>query len=126
MKFEITTSGDFKNSENWLTRLLTKQPSTELRQIGSSGVSALSNATPVGETGETARGWSYVVSKTSGGWEVAWYNHSHPETYANVAILLQYGHGTGTGGWVPGRDYINPAMSSVFLEASKKLEGTLK
>lgn len=126
MKFEITSSGNFKNTESWLTRMLSRKSTSELNQIGATGVAALSRATPIGETGKTAAGWSYGISRTSSGWELAWYNRSHPETMANVALLIQYGHGTGTGGWIPAHDYINPAMRGVFLEASKKLEGTLK
>ena len=126
MKIEITSNGDFKNAKSWLARLQSSRPESALREIGAIGVAALSRATPIGDTGKTAAGWSYKVSKASKGYEVAWYNNSHPETMANVALLLQYGHGTGTGGWVPGRDYINPAMKSVFQVASRKVEGKLK
>jgi hypothetical protein len=72
------------------------------------GVAALQQATPIDE-GDTRAGWSYRVTSNS----IAWYN-SHVNDGANVAILIQYGHGTGTGGYVAGRDYINPAIQPIF------------
>lgn len=119
MKVEIQTSGDFKNAESFLARLLTKNPESKLRVLGAQGVAQLSHYTPVGDTGQTAAGWSYEVSKTRSGLQLAWYNHAHPETMANVALLIQYGHGTGTGGYIPGYDYINPAMQSLFTVGAK-------
>ena len=121
MKFEITTSGNFKNTESWLTRMLSNKSSSTLDKLGAQGVASLSRNTPIGETGKTAAGWTYKVSKTKSGQELAWYNHGHPETMANVALLIQYGHGTGTGGYVPGRDYINPAMNDIFTNGAKQL-----
>jgi hypothetical protein len=72
----------------------------------------LSAATPV-ETGETAHSWTYEVRQSKGSYEIVWKN-THVVNGANIALLIQYGHGTGTGGYVPGRDYINPAMKPVF------------
>lgn len=121
MKIEIASKGSFANTTSWLTRLQTKAPTSALNEIGRSGVQALSRATPIGETGETSAGWSYGVSKRKGKSTVSFYNNSHPETSANVAMLIQYGHGTKNGGYVPGRDYINPALSSVFASGANKL-----
>lgn len=81
-------------------------------RYGQAGVTALSNATPV-ESGETANSWYYEIEVKPGLVSIIWKNR-HVDDGANVAILLQYGHGTGTGGYVQGRDYINPAMKPIF------------
>lgn len=120
MKIGISTKGDFKNTEAWLKRASTRSPSSALKTLGSQGVSSLAAATPT-RTGATAAGWKSKVEKTGSGYDLIWYNTSHPETSANVAMLLQMGHGTGTGGYVPGQDYINPALRPIFAIAGDKL-----
>lgn len=90
-----------------------------LDSYGERGVRALQAATPK-ESGETARQWAYRITRTGGGTRIEWYN-THEEDGSNIAILLQYGHGTGTGGWVEGRDYINPAMRPIFDEIAKDI-----
>ena len=75
-------------------------------------MAALASATPV-ETGETANSWHYEVERGGGGARLVFTN-THINKGVNIAIILQYGHGTGTGGWVEGRDYINPAIQPVF------------
>lgn len=121
MKAHLKLDGNFKDLEVWLKSPQTKSPLSSLNRAGSDGVAALSRATPKGETGKTAQGWRYGVKKTSKGYELAFYNDSHPETSANIPILLQYGHGTGTGGYVPGRDYINPALRPIFSRATDQM-----
>lgn len=79
---------------------------------GRAGVDALSSNTPK-DTGRAAGSWGYDVRHDKGDYEIEWFNTDIEGGY-NVAILIQYGHGTGTGGYVPGRDFINPAMKSVF------------
>lgn len=79
---------------------------------GALGVAALRGATPV-EHGETAASWSYEVVHRRGYHSIRWFN-SHREGDQHIAILLQYGHGTGTGGYVQGRDYIMPAVRPIF------------
>lgn len=76
------------------------------------GVNALAAATPV-DSGVTANSWGYEVKKSGGSLTVTWTN-THNVSGVVIAIILQYGHGTGTGGYVQGRDYINPAMKPVF------------
>ena len=76
------------------------------------GVSALSSATPI-DTGKTAASWGYEIESDDDGTRIIWTN-SNVNKNVNIAIILQYGHGTGTGGYVQGRDYINPAMQPVF------------
>lgn len=80
----------------------------DLDRFGRMGVDALASATPL-DTGETASSWGYKVTNTKSSAGIQWYN-----TNDKVAILLQYGHGTGTGGYVQGKDYINPAIQPIF------------
>lgn len=121
MRVDITTSGDFKNTISWLNETKNKVPTSTLNSIGREGVNALKAATPKGETGKTAAGWSYRITKNRSGAELAFINNSHPETQANVARLIQLGHGTGTGGYVPPIDYINPALRSQFNSAGDRI-----
>ena len=83
-----------------------------LDRFGRQGVAALSAATPV-DSGETAASWYYEITRTKSSWTIT-FNNSHMVGGVPLAILLQYGHGTGTGGYVQGRDYINPAIQPVF------------
>lgn len=83
-----------------------------LDRYGATGVDLLSSATPR-ETGETASSWYYKVKHEKGRHSISWFN-SHEEDGVNIAVILQYGHATGTGGWVQGRDYINPALQPLF------------
>jgi hypothetical protein len=83
-----------------------------LDHYGRMGVDALARATPV-DTGLTASSWAYRIRREKGRVGIEWYN-THTVSGVQVAILIQYGHGTGTGGYVSGRDYINPAMQPLF------------
>ena len=83
-----------------------------LEKYGSQGVQALSAATPT-ESGKTASSWDYKIVKKGGKVSVIW-NNSNIKNGVNIAVILQYGHGTGTGGYVQGRDYINPALRPIF------------
>lgn len=110
ISFEL--SGSFKNVDAFLAKMSKEDIFAQLNQYGSQGVAALRSATPV-DSGETAAAWSYQVKKSRGSYSITWTN-SHMAGSAPVAILLQYGHGTGTGGYVQGRDYINPAIKPIF------------
>ena len=83
-----------------------------MEQYAQLGVEALREATPI-DTGETANSWDYDLKVTKNEAQITWTN-SNTNKGENIAILIQYGHGTGTGGYVMGQDYINPAMRSVF------------
>ena len=83
-----------------------------LDKYGREGVAALASATPV-DSGQTANSWFYEIEHSAGS-SVIRFNNSHINQGVPIAIILQYGHGTGTGGWVQGRDYINPAIQPVF------------
>jgi len=108
----VKTSGSFDNTFKFLRRASKEVSIGNLDSYGDRGVQALQAATPK-ESGETARSWAYRIVRERGRIRIEWYN-THEEDGSNIAILLQYGHGTGTGGWVEGRDYINPAMRPVF------------
>lgn len=108
----FTSSGSFKNTERFLKRMSKGDIFQSLNSFGEQGVVALSNATPV-RTGRTADSWYYKVTKTRSTYSISWHNDNVVDGRP-IAILLQYGHGTGTGGYVQGRDYINPSIRPVF------------
>jgi len=85
-----------------------------LDKYGIRGVDALSSATPI-DTSETSKQWGYTVSRDKSGLTIEWFNNN-VEDGRQIAILIQYGHATGTGGYVVGRDYINPAIQPIFDE----------
>ena len=105
--------GDFKKLDKYLKDV---RNAAKLKSVfdkyGRAGVQALSSATPV-ETGLAASSWYYEIEQTSTSATITFLN-SDVENGFPVAIMLQYGHGTGTGGWVEGRDYINPAIQPIF------------
>lgn len=109
---EITQRGDWKKTRQYLNRLSKVQLAAILHRYGQMGVNALSSATPV-DSGLTAGSWFYEVVQRSGYSSIRWKN-SHIVDGRPIAVLLQYGHGTGTGGYVQGRDYIMPAIRPVF------------
>lgn len=108
----ITTTGSFKNTERFLKKAANDDILQILRRFGEQGVVHLSNATPI-DSGRTADAWYYKVAQTRRGYSISWHNDNVNDGLP-IAILLQYGHGTGTGGYVQGRDYINPAIRPVF------------
>lgn len=120
--FSIT--GDFSETEKWLRSLNDMKLVDRIDSIASKGVAALAKATPV-DTGQTASKWSYQIKQVKDGFEVAWTN-SATAGDAPVVILLQYGHGTGTGGYVPGRDFINPVMKPIFDSISSELRKAVR
>lgn len=110
----LSSKGDWSRSFDFLENASDVQIQNILERFGARGVDALASATPK-RTGLTAASWSYQVSKTGAGWEVTWSN-SNTNRGVNIAYLIQMGHGTGTGGYVQGIDYINPAIKPVFDE----------
>jgi len=108
----IKHRGDFWYTEKFLKNAKRASFDEILRRYGQLGVEALTKATPK-DTGKTAHSWSYNIERTKYGASIVWSN-SNVNNGVNIAVILQYGHGTGTGGWVEGRDYINPALQSVF------------
>lgn len=109
----VETTGDFKNSEKFLNNIKKKAYiSNLLDRCGQEGVEALRAATPY-RTGRTASSWSYEVENTSDGFAIHWVN-SNINQNVNIAVIIQTGHGNIRGGYIQGRDYINPAMRPVF------------
>ena len=104
--------GDFSKLSSYLERAKEAAKLGVLDKYGAQGVAALSSATPV-DTGLTANSWSYKIERGNGSVSIVFTN-SNIQNGIHIAIILQYGHGTGTGGWVEGRDYINPAIQPVF------------
>lgn len=104
--------GDFSNTIRYLGRIRKGVNVNSLKRYGEEGVAALSAATPV-DTGLTARSWSYKITETNGSVSISFHN-SNIQNDVPIAIILQYGHGTKNGGWVQGRDYINPAIQPIF------------
>lgn len=110
--------GNFERTDRLLKGAKEKRYLKVLDKYGREGVAALSAATPV-DSGITAESWDYKIQNGSGGYRIMWTN-SNVNDGVPIAIIIQYGHGTGTGGYVQGRDYINPAMRSVFDNIADK------
>ena len=106
--------GDFSNLTRFLERAKEVVHMGDLDKYGRAGVEALASATPV-DSGETANSWYYEITNSKGSAKIT-FNNSNIQNGVPIAIILQYGHGTGTGGWVEGRDYINPALQPIFDE----------
>ena len=104
--------GDFRKLSSFLERIKEILKRGELDKYGRQGVEALSRATPV-DTGKTASSWYYEIERKDGSLSISFYN-SNINKGVPIAIILQYGHGTRNGGWVQGRDYINPAIRPIF------------
>ncbi len=115
----FTQKGDFSKLNSFLQKGLRKAHLSIFDKYGKMGVDALREATPV-ETGKTASSWYYTIEENASGVRIVWSN-SNFNKGVPIALILQYGHGTGTGGWVEGRDYINPAIQPVFDQIAEEL-----
>ena len=116
MKINFEHRGNFNKIERFLVKSLHISPLVRpiLDKYGKRGVEALKEATPK-DTGKTADSWVYdIVKDSKGNYQIVWSNTNIVDDWANVAILLQYGHATRNGGYVKGTDYINPAIEKVF------------
>ena len=108
----VRQKGNFANTTRYLERAKKGLRLSGLDRFGREGVSALASATPV-DSGETANSWDYKIENQNGVVKIAFHN-SNVVNGVPIAIILQYGHGTRNGGYVQGRDYINPAIQPVF------------
>ena len=106
--------GNFSKLDRYFEKVREAAKLGVLDKYGRAGVAALSSATPV-KTGKTANSWYYEIERQNGSVSLVFKN-SNVNFGVPIAIVLQYGHGTGTGGWVEGRDYINPAIQPIFDE----------
>lgn len=119
MSITFQFSGSFKNSEAFLRAASKVNILSIMQSCGQDGVNALAKATPT-DSRLASASWGYNVSQSRGGYSIVWTN-SDIESGFPVAIMLQYGYGTGTGGYVQGRDYINPAMKPIFDKIADKV-----
>ena len=108
----VRCNGDFSKSKRYLDRVRRAARLGHFDKFGREGVAALASATPV-DSGLTASSWEYKIEQTKESLTISFHN-TNVQNGVPIAIILQYGHGTGTGGWVQGRDYINPAIQPVF------------
>lgn len=125
MSFSLQSKGDFSKTINSLNRMAKIDFVSILNACGQLGVSALSAATPR-ETGLASNSWTCKVSGGSGGVTIDWLNGDIEHGSFNVIISLQLGYSTGTGGYVAGRDFINPAMAPVFDQIAERVWTAVK
>lgn len=122
MRISFESKGDFNNTQRWLDKVAKTNMVSPLNQLASQGTRSLSANTPAIDTGETASGWQADIIRRGDVSEIIWTNNAHPETQANVARLIETGHGTRTGGYVPPRPYIKNAMTPVW----SKIDGIVR
>lgn len=109
---KVRQKGDFSKTKKYLGKAKKSVNQLDLDKYGREGVAALASATPVA-TGLTANSWYYEIKRKDGSATISFFN-SNIQNGVPIAIILQYGHGTRNGGWVEGRDYINPAVQPIF------------
>lgn len=114
MGVKVEVRGSFSNMQAFLQRVKDREQFKVLHKYGPLGVAALQGATPK-DDGETANAWTYVITDKPGYFAITWRNtQMDDDGRVPVAILIQYGHATGTGGFVQGKDFINPALRPIF------------
>lgn len=109
---EFRHKGNFSKTTRFLEKAKGFAKMSDFDKYGKEGVAALKSATPV-DTGLTANSWYYTIERKNGSVSIV-FNNSNIQNGVPIAIILQYGHGTRNGGWVQGRDYINPAIQPIF------------
>lgn len=119
MRLSISSSGSFRKTLNFLQAMKSGTPYRSLDKYGRRGADALARHTPK-RTGRAAESWGFVVEHTPGKHKITWTNDDR-EGGVNVAVIVQYGHGTGTGGYVEGIDYVNPAMRPIFEQIAEDI-----
>lgn len=115
----FSLSGSTEKTSSFLARMQSADLYSSISSLAQRGVTALQSATPV-ESGATAAAWSYEIQTSSTGITISWIN-TNSVNGVNIAVILQFGHGTGTGGYVSGRDYINPAIKPVMDEIANEV-----
>jgi hypothetical protein len=115
----FTLSGSTDNTRKFLQKMQAPDLYSGLSSLAQRGVTALQANTPK-ESGLTAASWDYEIETSGNRVTISWIN-SHREGDVNIAIILQYGHGTGTGGYVAGRDFINPSIQPIFDEIADEV-----
>lgn len=117
--FRFESRGSFKKTEAFLKEMQKNNLFKNLEGLAQEGVNALEKATPV-DSGLAANSWNYDIQLTRGGVSIFWTNDDIENGFP-VAVMIQYGHGTGTGGYVQGIDYINPAIRPTFDKIADKV-----
>lgn len=117
MKIRFEQKGNFSKLDHYFKRTRNSVNNIDFDEFGRRGVAVLSSATPV-NTGLASQSWYYKVTKTKNSTTIT-FNNSDIENGVPIAIILQYGHATKNGGWVEGRDYINPSIQPIFDELAK-------
>ena len=117
----IKHKGNFDKTTAFLNKMKQRDVRSILNKYGKRGVDLLAAATPV-DSGVTAKSWSYDIVVEKNRYEIHW-NNSNVKDGVNIAMILQYGHGTRQGGYVQGKDYINPVTQQVFDEMANELWG---
>ena len=115
----VKVTGSWDRIARYLEGIKQKKYLRIMERYGKKGVDALMKATPK-DSGLTSQSWSYKIMQDANGATIEFHN-DNINNHVNIAMILNYGHGTGTGGWVEGRDYINPAIQPVFDDMVEKL-----
>ncbi len=121
---KVTVNGDFTNTNSYLDKMSHQKFMSKVMTYAEMGTDALAKYTPV-DTGYTAQSWYSEIEESNDELVIRW-NNTHINDGVPIAIILQYGHGTGTGGYVQGRDYITPALEPVFDEIIKLIQKEVK
>lgn len=124
MRISYSSRGSFANTQRSLSAMTRFKIGNILESYGREGVAALAAATPK-DSGLAATSWGYILRQDSRGFSITWTNRDE-ETGFPVAIMLQYGYATGTGGYVRGRDYINPAMRPILDSIADRVWAEVK
>lgn len=119
MNITFESKGNFEELTKWLDKISSGDPTPALKQIANDGTKSLSSRTPR-DTGATASGWQGSITRGKIQ-EIVWTNTAHSGTSVNIAKIIDQGHGTGTGGYVPAQPYIIKAMDSVFANAGDRI-----
>lgn len=119
MKISVKSKGNFNNTENFFKKNKNYDLAWKLNKYGLLGASLLAAATPM-DSGKTAESWNYEIKKSQNGLKLIFTN-SNENQGIPIAILIQYGHGTRNGGYVQGRDFINPVVRPLFDEIAKNV-----
>ena len=120
MRISFIQHGDFSRLKKYLGKSLDAIIEQRLHRYGEQGVEALRASTPV-ESGKTMQSWSYEIEHNGSVYTLSFYNTNVVDGWFNVAIMLDTGHGTGTGGWVEGLNYIDPAVQPIFEKMANDL-----
>lgn len=120
MKITFREHGNFNRLEKYLAKAVDAVTFSHLNKYGEKGVELLKAATPT-RSGATAQSWRYEINSSGSTYSISFHNDNIVNGWFNVAIMLDVGHGTGTGGWVEGLNYIDPTIQPIFEEMAQDL-----